>query len=102
VAGRVLLDLNCPVFLDEFLSLDKAELARVAKALRKIRAMEWDTFMHHVGSKWEEVGHIRAPNGKAAHSFRLSQKYLALAYREGDYLRVLSLHLDHDSAYRNV
>ncbi len=56
MAGRVLLDLNSPVF--------------------------------------------QARNGKPAHSFRLSQKYRALAYREGDYLRVLSLHLDHDSAYK--
>jgi hypothetical protein len=99
VAGRILLDLNCPVFLDEFFSLDKTEPARVAKALRKIRTMEWETFVRHPGSNWEEVGHIQAPNGKSAHSFRLSQKYRALAYREGDFLRVLSLHLDHDSAY---
>ncbi|MHB8878010.1 MAG: hypothetical protein ACYC8T_30305 [Myxococcaceae bacterium] len=86
MAGRVILDLNSPVFLDEFLSLDKAELARVVKALKKIRSME-------------EIGHILAPTGKPAHSFRLSQKYRALAYRDGDFLRVLSLHLDHDSAY---
>jgi hypothetical protein len=99
VAGRLLLDLNSPVFLDEFLALDTTELVQVAKALRKIRGMTWDAFLRHRGSRWEQIGHIRAPNGKAAHSFRLSQKYRALAYREGEYLRVLSLHLDHDSAY---
>lgn len=99
MTGKVLLDLNNPVFLDDFLSLDKAELARLARALRKIRSMDWDTFLKHRGSNWEEIGHIRAPNGKPAHSLRLSQKYRALAYRDGDLLRVLSLHLDHDSAY---
>lgn len=99
MAGKVILDLNCPVFLDELLSLDKTELARVVKTLKRIRAMDWETFVTHRGSKWEAIGHIRAPNGKPAHSFRLSQKYRALAYREGDFLRVLSLHLDHGSAY---
>jgi hypothetical protein len=99
VAGRVLLDLNNPVFFNDFLSLDQGELARVVKALKKIRAMDWDTFVRHRGSRWEEIGHIVAPHGKSAHSLRLSQKYRALAYRDGDYLRVLSLHLDHDSAY---
>ena len=99
MAGRVVLDLNSRVFLDEFFSLDMTELARVVKALKKIRAMDWDTFTKHRGSRWEEIEHIEAPNGKPAHSFRLSQKYRALAYRDGDFLRVLSLHLDHDSAY---
>ena len=84
---------------DEFLSLDKSELARVAKALKKLRGMDWDTLLKHKGARWEEIGHMEAPNGKPAHSVRLSGKYRALAYREGDYLRVLSLHLDHDSAY---
>lgn len=99
MASRVGLDLNSPVFLDEFLALDKTELARVVKALKKVRSMDWDTFTRHRGSRWEEIGHILAPNGKPAHSFRLSQKYRALAYREGNLLRLLSLHLDHDSAY---
>ena len=90
MAGRVLLDLNSPVFLDELLSPEKTELVRVVKALKKIRSMDWETFVRH-----------RASNGKPAHSFRLSQKYRALAYREGDFLRVLSLHLDHDSAYED-
>ncbi len=99
MASRVVLDLNSPVFLDEFLSLDKTELARVVKALKKIRSMDWDTLAKHRGSRWEEIGHIEAPNGKLAHSLRLSQKYRALACRDGNFLRVLSLHLDHDSAY---
>jgi hypothetical protein len=99
VAGRVVLDLNDPVFQDDLFSLDKSELARVVKALKKIRSMDWDTFVRHRGSRWEEIGHIVAPNGHPAHSFRLSQRYRALAYRDGDHLRVLSLHLDHDSAY---
>ncbi len=33
-------------------------------------------------------------------SLRLSQKVRAIAYREGDFLRFVSLHPDRDSAYR--
>ena len=97
--GRVLLDLNSPGFLDDFLDLDRAELARVSKALKRIRSVDWETLLHHPGFRWEQVQHIRAPNGATSHSLRLSQKYRALAYRDGDYLRIVSLHLDHDSAY---
>lgn len=99
MASRIVLDLNSPIFLDELLSLDKGELARVVRTLRKVRAMDWDTFTRHRGSRWEQIGHIVGPGGRPVHSFRLSQRYRALAYRDGDYLRVLSLHLDHDSAY---
>lgn len=100
MSARIVLDLNSPVFLDDFLNLDKAELTRVVQALKKIRGMDWNTFIAHRGSRWEAIAHIAAPNGKPAHSLRLTQKYRALAYRDGVYLRVLSLHLDHDSAYR--
>ena len=100
MAGKVVLDLNNPVFLDEFFSLDKTELTRVVRALKKIRGMDWELFIKHKGSRWEAIAHLEAPNGKPAHSFRLSQRYRALAYRDGDFLRVMSLHLDHDSAYQ--
>ncbi len=100
MATRVRLDLNAPEFLDELLDLDKTELARVMKALKKLRSMDWETLQSHRGTHWEEIGHVLAPNGKPAHSLRLSQKYRALAYRDGDFLRLISLHLDHDSAYQ--
>lgn len=100
MADKVLLDLSSPQFLDVFFELDAGELGQVIKALKKIRSLDWPTFMRHSGSKWEQIDHITAPNKKPAHSFRLSQKYRALAWRDGNYLRVISLHLDHDSAYR--
>ena len=33
-------------------------------------------------------------------SLRLSEKMRAIAYRDGQFLRIISLHPDHDSAYR--
>jgi hypothetical protein len=45
---------------------------------------------------------IRSKKGKQGeklYSLRITQKCRAVAIREGDYLRLLSLHSDHDSAY---
>jgi hypothetical protein len=39
------------------------------------------------------------PTGQRIYSFRFSKKYRALALREGEFLEILSLHADHDSAY---
>ena len=39
-------------------------------------------------------------NNQHVYSFRFSQKYRALATRDGTYLRLLTLHVDHDSAYK--
>ncbi len=83
-----------------FFELEPAELKRVAGALRRLRALGWRQLYGHTGLRWEAVAHIRTPTGATAHSLRLSQKVRAIAYRHGDYLRIVSLHPDHDSAYR--
>ncbi len=99
-AERVALDLNSPEFLDAFLRLEGEELAQVAAALGRLRKLDWETVYRHAGLKWEALDHVRTPNGAKAHSLRLSQKIRAVAFREGRFLRLVSLHVDHDSAYR--
>jgi hypothetical protein len=49
---------------------------------------------------WEAIEHLRAPNGSKVYSLRLSQKVRAVAYRDGEFLRLISLHPDHYSAYK--
>lgn len=102
VAGssRVKLDLNSPAFLDVFPRLELVELKQVVASLRRLREIDWNTLYRHTGFKWEAIRHIRTPNDTAAHSLRLSEKVRAVAYRDGDFLRIISLHPDHDSAYR--
>ena len=96
--SRVRLDLNSPEFQDVFLRLETAELRQVVSSLRRLREIDWDTLYHHTGFKWEAIRHIRTPNGATAYSFRLSEKIRAIGYRDGDFLRIISLHPDHDSA----
>jgi hypothetical protein len=97
---RILLDLNSPQFQEVFFRLEVSELKQVVGALRRLRELDWQVLYTHPGFRWEAIDHIPTPNGSKAHSLRLSQKIRAIAYREGDYLRIVSLHPDHDSAYR--
>ena len=97
--SRVRLDLNSTEFQDVFFRLDLAELKQVVASLRRPRELDWNTLYRHTGFRWEAIEHLKAPNGAKVYSLRLSQKVRAVAYRDGDFLRFLSLHPDHDSAY---
>jgi hypothetical protein len=98
--SRVKLDLNSPEFQDVFLRLEGTELQQVVRTLRRLRELQWNTLYRHTGFQWEAIRHLRTPSGATAYSMRLSRKIRAVAYRDGDFLRVISLHPDHDSAYR--
>ena len=99
-ADRVRLDLNSPEFQDVFFRLEAAELKQAVASLRRLSGLEWSSVYRHTGFQWEAIGHLRAPNGAGVYSLRLSRKVRALAYRDGQFLRLVSLHPDHDSAYR--
>ena len=96
--GRVILDLNSPEFLDVFLQLERDVLVQVVDGLQRLRGMEWTAVYASKGLNWEQL-HYEAPNGSRVYSFRLSRKARGVGYREGDFLRVVSLHPDHDSAH---
>lgn len=96
---RIRLDLNSPEFQDVFFELEEVEMKQVVASLRRLRQLDWNTLYRHGGFRWEAVQHLRAPNGATVHSLRLSNKVRAIAYRDGDFLRLISLHPDHDSAY---
>ena len=98
---RVRLDLNSPAFLEVFLRLGVAELAEVAVSLDRIRKLEWSNVYASKGLHWEAIDHLKAPDGRSpVYSVRLSQKIRALVFRDGEFMRFVSLHPDHDSAYK--
>ncbi len=94
----VRLDLNSPLFQEQFFGLERAVLLQAVEALRRFRRMAWEEVYRSQGLKWEKIGRL-APNGAPLYSLRISQKIRAVGYREGDFLRLISLHPDHDSAY---
>jgi hypothetical protein len=99
--NRVRLDLNSPEFQDVLFGLESNELKQVIASLRRLRNLEWSALYRRTGFHWEAIEHLKAPNGARVYSLRLSQRIRALAYREGEFLRFLSLHPDHDSAYKS-
>lgn len=101
VAGgeRICLDLNSPAFQDIFLRLQVSDLKQVVAALRRVRGLDWQSLYQHTGFRWEVIEHLTAPNGARVYSLRLSARVRAVAFRDGDFLRIVSLHPDHDSAY---
>jgi hypothetical protein len=97
--SRVRLDLNSPAIQEVFFRLEVAELKQVVAGLRRLAELDWSTIYRHTGFRWEAIDHLKAPNGAKVSSLRLSQRVRAIAYRDGEFLRLLSLHPDHDSAY---
>jgi hypothetical protein len=97
--SRIRLDLNNPEFLEVLFRLQTAELKQVVASLRRLPELGWTELYRHKGFHWEAIEHLKAPNDAKVHSLRLSQKIRALAFRDGEFLRFVSLHPDHDSAY---
>jgi hypothetical protein len=99
VGNRIRLDLNSPEFLDVFFRLETTELKQVVASLGRLRELGWNSLYRHPGFHWEAIDHFKAPNGAKVYSIRLSQRIRAVAFRDGEFLRLISLHPDHDSAY---
>lgn len=97
---NIILDLNCPVFQKDLFSLSKEDAYSVLKTLKKISKMNWQNLYQSKSLKWELILSKKGNNEENIYSFRINKKMRAIALRQGDYLRVLSLHLDHDSTYK--
>jgi hypothetical protein len=97
--AAVRLDLNNPVFLRNLFALAKNDQNQVLTTLRKLFQMTWDQVYRDSGLKWEAIVSQVGPHGGRIYSFRTGKALRAVAYRQDDWLRILSLHPDHDSAY---
>ena len=98
--SNVRLDLNNPVFQENLFSLQKPERHAVIDTLKKIRQMTWAQVYRDKGLKWEKIVSIKPPQGiESLYSLRITQARRATAYREGDFMRFLTVASDHDSTY---
>lgn len=96
----VRLDLNNPVFQENLLALQKPERHAALDTLNKLRRMTWNQIYRDNGLKWEKVVSVKPPPGvDAIYSLRVSQSRRATAYREGDFIRLLTVAADHDATY---
>ena len=97
----VRLDLNNAVFQRQLFALEKAQQLGVLATLRKLAGLRWPQVYQDRGLKWELIHSRRGPDGRRLYNFRISQGFRVVAHRDEEgWLRLLSLHPDHDSAYR--
>jgi hypothetical protein len=93
------LDLNNPVFQENLLSLQKPERHAALDTLNKIRKLTWNQLYRDTGLKWEKINSDKPPAGfDAIYTLRITQSRRATAYRDGDFIRLLTIASDHDSA----
>jgi len=97
---NVRLDLNNPVFQRELFQLTKNDQRNILNTFRKIADMTWDQVYRDRGLKWEMILSYTGPNSCRLYSFRIGKGFRAIGYRDRSWLRILSLHPDHDSAYQ--
>ena len=94
------LDLNNPVFQEHLFGLQKPERNAVMDTLRKIRQLSWGQLCRDSGLKWEKIASVKPPQGvDAIYSLRITQARRCTAYRDGDFMRLLTVAPDHDSTY---
>jgi hypothetical protein len=98
--STIRLDLNNPVFQEQLLLLQKAERHAALDTLNKIRQLTWNQLYSDPGIKWEKITSIKPPAGiDVFYSLRLSRSRRATAYRDGNFMRLLTISPDHDSTY---
>ena len=96
----VRLDLNNPVFQEHLLHLQKPDRHAALDTLKKIRQLTWAQLYQDNGLKWEKIVSVKPPSGiDAIYSLRITRSRRCTAYRDGDYMRFLTIALDHDSSY---
>lgn len=98
--SKVRLDVNNPIFLEGLFELDKNDRHAVLNTLMKISKLTWDQVYLDKGLHWEEIRSKRSLSGETLYSIRITRKHRALVLRVHDFMRFVSLHPDHDSAYR--
>jgi len=97
---KLQLDLNNEVFQENWVTLDKSERNRVTDTLRKLRQLAWDQLYRDQSLKWEKLVSVKPPKDiDAIYTLRITQSRRATAYRDGNFLRFLTIAPDHDAAY---
>jgi len=76
---RIRLDLNNPVFQNEWFALEKPEREAVLTACVKLSQLTWHDLYRDRGFRWEVIHSRRAPDGSRLYSLRIAQNVRAVA-----------------------
>ena len=94
------LDLNFPGFQKDLFKLEKKELYTLIKTLRSLAKMDFEQVRQSSGLNLEKIKTIKSHKGSPIYSVRITRDFRAVLTIENDFLRFISLHPDHDSAYK--
>ena len=93
------LDLNFPDFQKDLFKLQKNQLVALIKSLTKLSKTNFDQLRRSSGFNLEKIKSMKTRRQSAIYSIRISKSFRATLTIDDDYLRFISLHPDHDSAY---
>lgn len=104
----VAVDVGFEGFKEDFKKLTSEEQSEFFDTLNKIQKMTWqqiwDTSTKTPGQKrglnYEKIEGQLTPSGEQVCSIRITQKFRARVVRADRWMRFISLHPDHDSAYK--
>lgn len=99
IMPTILLDLNSDDFQRGWFALEKEDALAIFATLRKIQRLDWPRVYSDPGLRWEKIRSAAGPGGAVCYSIRITRRVRAVAYRDVDFLRFVSIHPDHDSAY---
>ena len=94
------IDLNFPDFQKDLFKLEKNELYALIKTLRTLSRMDFDQLRRSPGLNLEHMKNMKTRKGNPLYSIRITRSFRAVISIDGDYLRFISLHPDHNSAYK--
>ena len=94
------IDLNFPPFQQDLFPLDKTQLTAFVKSVKIINKMDLRQVQQSSGLNLEKIKNLKTSNGKTLYSIRMSKSFRAVICIEDDFIRFISLHPDHDSAYK--
>lgn len=102
-------DLEFSRFQLEMEDLEIEELRELNRCIDKIEKMTWAQILATAskgagkrGLNWEPIAGQRTSNGVVIASIRVTKKCRARVTRDGVFMRFISLHPDHDSAYEET
>ncbi len=93
------LDLNFPGFQEDMFKLEKKELHALIRTLRRCAKMDFQQMTQSSGLNVEKIKSMQTEQGHAVYSLRVSRSFRVTFTMQGDFLRCIGLHPDHDSAY---
>ena len=102
----VQVDLNFPRIQSELEDLEYEQVVDFENCIEKVKQITWAQILatssrsQKRGLNWEVLSDQKTAAGKVIATIRVTGKFRARVTRDGAFMRFISLHPDHDGAYK--